>query len=296
MLLKALPGGWFCPSQTAATASSPHSRVQNWFLKLKTIPNSICKLDNEGAGWSQSARAARAGAAQRGKDRLSAPGRRCRIRSPNDAGQWPEEVLGVWFPLSLLLGCPLGMSYDLLVWSFVLCAGLLHLLVPDNSSKAAKYYLKCGNVYKSSAKESAWCSEGWESKNHQQPLEKRGAESSTSLCTDLFQLLGWAFLRIQEPGAKKSWKAQFQAVSVLVFEENFVWFSTFLYVPSCCGVIADEIPKHVCSEHEIFGFWQCSNGIIVENILWKHYTPPSLRWILFACSFPGTLMLIFASL
>lgn len=37
------------------------------------------------------------------------------ISSPNDAGQWPEEVLGVWFPLSLLLGCPLGMSYNLLV-------------------------------------------------------------------------------------------------------------------------------------------------------------------------------------
>lgn len=92
----------------------------------------------------------------------------------------------------------------------------------------------------------------------------------------------------------KSWKAQFQDVSVLVFKENCVWFSIFLCVPICCGVIADEIPKHVCSEHEIFGFWQCSNGIIVQNIPWKHYTPLSLRWILFACSFPRTLMLIFA--
>lgn len=37
------------------------------------------------------------------------------ISSPNDPGQWPEEVLGVWFPLSLLLDCPLGVSYDLMV-------------------------------------------------------------------------------------------------------------------------------------------------------------------------------------
>lgn len=37
----------------------------------------------------------------------------------------------------------------------IFCIVLLHLLIPDNSSKAAKYYLKCGNVYKNSAKASA---------------------------------------------------------------------------------------------------------------------------------------------
>lgn len=203
------------------------------------------------------------------------------ISSPNDAGQWPEEVLGVWFPLSLLLGCPLGMSYDLLVWSFVLCLGLLHLVVPDNSSKAAKYYLKCGNVYRNSAEERAWCSEGWEDKKHQPwPEEVLGAAAPGN------DLPSSGMSPQQNPRARSSEILKFQPVAVLISKESCVWFSV---LPS-----ADEIPKHVCSERGIFRFWQCSNGIIVQNIPWKHYTPPSLRWILFACSFPRTLMLIFA--